>query len=235
MRCFVSTNRRMIRVMLSALCAAAPFDPTACLATCAEPSVRDLGKYTKRPQDAGQLLRNIKTAFDEDFLSIVTFYSDANMMSIFDGASVQWHSLVPPEMQEATIRPGPLPPGIKSIRVRTWKTGNPPPESYFIIDVAPDSGLTLGTVRKVFGTATVPAQMPSHPMAPNAYVPRTYPSIAYARVEQSIGADCRATRVEARFSAAVSAGTYLGLGGPRPRPLLDDAVVNWISLKMSKE
>src|SRR5260370_39662726 len=94
-----------------------------CFAACTEHSAFDVERDVSRAQDVGQLLSNLKLAFERGLLLAPEFYGDSNLLKFFNATSIQWRLLVPPDMYLAVITPSPLLVGLKEISVRPWKRG----------------------------------------------------------------------------------------------------------------
>ncbi len=239
-RCYVSSKSRISCVTLLFLCSAAMLlTSTTCFADCAWKTVPDIERDASPPKNSAQLLRNLKLAFDRGSLLDPEFFSDNNLIRFFNGTSVRWHVLTPPDMYVADITTDPSLVGIKEISVRTWKNGAPLLDGAVRIEVDAASELTLGGVRKVFGREirTVFPEAPSHPMAANADIPTTPFGIEYVKTTPSVGSGCRVMRAEAKFSADVHSKDWYGLRlhGPNPERLPDQPMVISISLKATTE
>lgn len=209
--------------------------PAVSVASCSDYRAADAEKYISRPRNLEDMLANIKKALAGDILA-PKFYDDSNLLRVFNGTSVQCRPLAPPEMQAGDITPSPVLSGIREIRVRTWKTDKPVLDTDITVEFAGSSGVTVGAVRKVFGkeTSTYPPEVPSLPMAANAYVPHTFPGITYVKLRPSDGDDCPAARVEARFGADVD---FSELREPQgtTTPVPDQASVVSILIKVRTE
>ena len=212
--------------------------PVTFFAGCAQYRASNVEQGINRPRNIEQLLSNIKTVFDRELLLDPAFYSNDNLMTVFDGTSVQWHSAILPDTREAVVTLGPSLAGIKSVSVRMWKGPGLSRGVYIDVQVAPSSGMTLGDVRKVFGgeTATIPRDQPTHPFLGEIKLPD--PAIAYVKQTPPTGTDRSPARVKVQFSGQVQdpvVAWQRWVHGVKPKPLPDDASVTSVSLDVLME
>jgi hypothetical protein len=217
--------------------------PVTFFAGCTHYRASNVEPGISRPRNIEQLLSNIKLAFDRGLLLDPAFYSDNNLMTVFDGTSVQWHSVrFSSNTRQAVITLDPSPNGIKTVGVRISKGSGLSRGVYIDMQVAPSSGMRLGDVRKVFGgeASTIPKMLPTD-VAPDAnntaHLPD--PAIAYVKQTPPTGTDRFPARVTVKFSAEVhdrnAAWQRWGAGGVKPKPLPDDASVTSMSLNVEME
>lgn len=215
--------------------------PVTFFAGCTQYRASNVEQGISRPRNIEQLPSNIKLAFDRGLLLDPAFYSDDNLMTVFDGTSVQWHSAILPDTREAVVTLDPSLVGIKNVSVRIWKGSGFSRGVDIDVQIAPSSGLTLGGVRKVFGEedSTIPRMLPND-VAPDenntAHLPD--PAIAYVKQTPPTGTDRFPARVEVRFSAQVhdhDMAWQRWVRGEKPKPLPDEASVTSMSLDVLME
>lgn len=147
--------KRWMKVAASTLfvlySAAVLLAPITFFAGCTQYRASNVERGISRPRTVDQLLSNIKLAFDRGLLLEPAFYSDDNLMTVFNGTSVQWHSEIIPGMRGAVVTFNPSMFGIKKVSVSVWKGKGASRDEDINVQFAPSSGLTLGGVRKVFG------------------------------------------------------------------------------------
>jgi len=231
----VSLNDRIGHVTLLVMCSSTLLTPRICPATCV--STHDM--HFTPPRTVEQLLQNLRLAFNSDELLDPAFFVDSNLTTFFNAKAVTWGMGFTP-LHISDISPEPSLAGVTSITAKIWLTGQATgpllKNGSVEVQLSPASGVTLGAVRRVFGTETkVIPKTPPTDMLPNAgnTADLPDPSIEYAKVRAAAVISCQPVRVVARFSAHIEDPDVAWQHKPVRFP--DDASVTSIWLDASVE
>jgi hypothetical protein len=207
---------------LLALCVLA-LTPDDAYAGCTRYPPIEIGSVVQRPKSFGELLRNLKVAWDNNFVVLPAFFIDDNLRTFFNASSITWgpSSLLPP---------GSTPPGLPQALVvpdaavfsattifLTYALSQNPSEAAlksgrFIVKLDPKSNLTLGAVREVFGkeSSTSPTSVPVDVQTSTGnfpvYMPHgDGPTITYEKRPDPSATGCAARR-SATFTVSYAGG-----------------------------